>query len=111
MQVDMRHDSVLITCGALGLHHVQATQASSFHIVIDLAAILSVPSRTLSKGESDFIVSMLAAVEWLSVLVRLALEDIVHTHMWKDARSPWPLSQQSRSHQRKVPQKERASLD
>ena len=40
MQVDMRPDRVLITCEALGLHHVQATQASSSHIVIDLAASL-----------------------------------------------------------------------
>ena len=53
MQLDMRPDRVLITCEALGLHHVQATQTSSSHIVIDLAAILSVPSRTLSKSESD----------------------------------------------------------
>ena len=54
MQLDMRPDRVLITCEALGLHHVQATHASSSHIVIDLAAILSVPSRTLSNGESDY---------------------------------------------------------
>ena len=39
MQVDMRPDRVLITCEALGLHHVQATQSSSFHIVFDLAAM------------------------------------------------------------------------
>ena len=49
MQLGMRPDRVLITCEALGLHHVQATQASSSHIVIDLAAIISVPSRTLSN--------------------------------------------------------------
>ena len=54
MQLDMRLDGVLITCAALGLHHVQATQSSSSHIVIDLAVVLSVPSRTLSTGESDF---------------------------------------------------------
>ncbi len=54
MQLDMRPDRVLIPCEALGLRHVQATQASSSHIVIDLAAIISVPSRTHSKGESDF---------------------------------------------------------
>ena len=54
MQLDMRPYRVLITCEALGLHHVQATQASSTHTVVYLAAILSVPSRTLSKSESDF---------------------------------------------------------
>ena len=37
------------------LHQVQATQALSSHIVIDLTAILSVPSRTLSKSESGFL--------------------------------------------------------
>ena len=51
MQLDMRLDRVLITCEALGLQHVKATQASSSHIVIDLAAILTVPSCTLSTGE------------------------------------------------------------
>ena len=55
MQLDMRPDRVLITCEALCLHHLQATQASSSHIVIDIAAILSVPSRTLSKSESNFL--------------------------------------------------------
>jgi hypothetical protein len=40
MQLDMRLDRVLITREALGLHIVQATQASSSHIVIDPAAIL-----------------------------------------------------------------------
>ena len=50
----MRPDRFLITCEALGLRHVQATQASSSHIVIHLAAILRVPSRTLSNSESDF---------------------------------------------------------
>ena len=53
MKLSMHPDRVLITCEALDLHHVQATQASSSHIVIDLAAIFSVPSRTLSKCESD----------------------------------------------------------
>ena len=47
MQLDMRPDRVLITCEALGLHHVQATQSSSSHMVIDLVAILSVPSHAL----------------------------------------------------------------
>ena len=54
MKLDMRPDRVLIACEALGLHHAQATQASSSHIVIDLVVVLSVPSRTLSNGESDF---------------------------------------------------------
>ena len=54
MQLDMRPARVLITCEVVGLHHVQATQSSSSHIVIDLAAILSVHLRTLSKGENDF---------------------------------------------------------
>ena len=51
MQLDMRPDRVVITCEALVLNHVQATQASSSHIVIDLAAfvVAGVPSRTLSK--------------------------------------------------------------
>ena len=55
MQLDMRPDRVLISCEALGLRHVQATQASSSHIAIDLAVILSVPSRTLSNSESVFV--------------------------------------------------------
>jgi len=54
MKFDMQLDRVLITCDALGLHHVQATQASSSHIVTDLAAIQGVPFRTLSNSESDF---------------------------------------------------------
>ena len=54
MQLDMRPDRVLITREALVFHHVQANKASSSHIVIDLVAILSVPSRTLPKCESDF---------------------------------------------------------
>ena len=39
MQLDMRIDRVLVMCEALCLHHVQATQASSSHIVIDLASM------------------------------------------------------------------------
>ena len=54
MQLDMRPDSVLITCEALRLRHVQATQASSSHIVIGLASILRVPSCTLSNSDIDF---------------------------------------------------------
>ena len=54
MHLDMRPVRVLISCEARGLHCVQATQASSSHIVIDLAAIRRVPSRTLSNNESDF---------------------------------------------------------
>ena len=50
----MRLDRVLTTCEALGLRHVQATQALSSHIVIDLATSLRVPSRTLSNSENDF---------------------------------------------------------
>ena len=53
MQLDMSHDHGLASCEALGLHHVQATQASSSLIVIYLAAIRRVPSRTLSTSESD----------------------------------------------------------
>ena len=52
MQFDMRLDRVLTTCEALGLHHVQATQSSSSHIVVDLVATQRAPSRTLPK--SDF---------------------------------------------------------
>ena len=52
MQLDVRSDCVLISCEALGLHGVQATQqASSSHIVIDLAAIRRIPSRRLSTSE------------------------------------------------------------
>jgi len=54
MQLDMQLDRVLVTCEALGLLHVQATQASSSHIVIELVAIQRAPSRTLSNSESDF---------------------------------------------------------
>ena len=53
IKLDMRPDRVLILCEALGLHRVQATQASSSHIVIDLATIRKVPSRRLSAYESD----------------------------------------------------------
>ena len=49
MQLDTRPDSVLITCEALGLRHVQATQASSFHNVIGLVALLRVPSHAFSS--------------------------------------------------------------
>ena len=45
MRLDMRPDNVLITCEALGFNHVQATQSSSSHIVVDLVAILRVPAR------------------------------------------------------------------
>ena len=100
MLLDMRPDRVLITCEALGLHHAQATQASSSHIVMDLAAILSVPSRTLSDGESDFLVSLLATVRWLLAHFLRALDDFVCT---LDARSQQLLLQQRRSHQRTVP--------
>ena len=54
IQLDMRPDRVLISCEALGLHSVQATQASSSHFVIDLAAIRKIPARRLSTSESDF---------------------------------------------------------
>ena len=47
---DMRPDRILITCAALGLHNVQATQASSSHIVLDIVSVLSVLVRTLSKS-------------------------------------------------------------
>ena len=56
----MQTDRVLITCEALGLHHVQATQASSSHIVIDLVALLRVPSRTCSNSESVFFLRFFA---------------------------------------------------
>ena len=54
MRLDMRPDRVLISREALGLHGVQATQATSSHIVLDLAAIRRIPSRILSTSESDF---------------------------------------------------------
>ena len=38
MKHGMQPDRVLITCEALGLHHVQATQSSSSHVVIYLLA-------------------------------------------------------------------------
>ena len=43
MRLDLHPDRVLITCEALGLHTVQATQAPSSHIVIDLASFLRLP--------------------------------------------------------------------
>ena len=54
MQLDMRLDRVLISCEALGLHCVQATQASSSHIVIDLVAIRRIPPRIISTSERYF---------------------------------------------------------
>ena len=45
MSLDMRPDTVLITCEALALHPVQATQATPSHIEMDLAAIVRVPAR------------------------------------------------------------------
>ena len=63
MQLDMRIDRVLIYCEALGLHHVQATQSLSSHIVIDLSASRRVPASILSTSESDFRVSLLATVK------------------------------------------------
>ena len=50
----MRPDKVLITCEAWGLHHAQATQASSSHIVIDLAAVLRVPARAPYDSDDVF---------------------------------------------------------
>ena len=54
MKLDLRPDGVLITREALGLHQVQATQASSSHIVIDLAAILRVPARAMYNSDDAF---------------------------------------------------------
>ena len=62
MQLDIRPDQVLISCEALGLHCVQAIQASSSHIVIDLAAIRRIPSRILST-RVIFRVALLATVK------------------------------------------------
>ena len=53
MQFDIRLDRVLITCEALGLRSVQATNASSSHIVMCLAALHRVPPRRLSSRECD----------------------------------------------------------
>ena len=52
IKLDMRPDGVLIRCEALGLHHVQAAQSSSSHIVIDIAALLPVPARMPSNCEN-----------------------------------------------------------
>ena len=49
----MRPDRVLITCEALSLHHVQATQSSSAHIVIDLATLKCVLAGATSNYETD----------------------------------------------------------
>ena len=54
MKLDMRPDGVLITCEALGFHRVQATQASSSHIVIDLAAILRALARASHNSYDTF---------------------------------------------------------
>ena len=53
-KLDMQPDRVLITCEGLGLHHVQVTQASSSHIIIDIVALQRVLSRTFSNSGSDF---------------------------------------------------------
>ena len=54
MILHMRPDEDLITCEALGLHHAQATQASSSHIVIELAAIFRVPARASNNSDDAF---------------------------------------------------------
>ena len=59
MKWHMRPDGVLTTCEALRLHHAQATQASPSHIVLDLAAILSVPARA-SDNNADVCPSFFA---------------------------------------------------
>ena len=64
MQLDMRPDCVLTTCEALGFYLVQATQASSSHIVIDLVALCCVLARALYNSNDDFVVSLLATVSW-----------------------------------------------
>ncbi len=53
VKLDMPPDHVLITCEALGVHHIRATQASSSHIVCDLASLQCKPSRTCSNRETD----------------------------------------------------------
>ena len=63
INLDMRPDRVLITCEAFGLHHVQATQASSSHIVIVLAVVQCVPARATSNSESNCIGSFVGDSE------------------------------------------------
>ena len=53
MQLGMRLDRILITCEALGLHHVQATATSSSHILIGLTSLKCVFARILFNRESD----------------------------------------------------------
>ena len=53
MRLDLHPDRVLITCEALGLHTVQATQAPSSHIVIDLASIVKAPVSASNYGNDD----------------------------------------------------------
>ena len=50
----MRPDCVLIACEALGLYHEQATQASSKHIVIYLAALFRVLACEPCNYDDDF---------------------------------------------------------
>ena len=90
MQLDTRTDLVLITCEARGLHHVQATQSSSSHIVIDLAAILHVPSRTLCNCESDFLCFFAGDSEMALGTCPACAADIDRTLMQKDARTQRP---------------------
>ena len=54
MKLDLRPDGVLITREALGLHRAHATQASSSHIVMDLAAILRAPARAPCTSDDAF---------------------------------------------------------
>ena len=49
----MRPDRVLIACEAPGLFRVRATQASSSHSVIDLAALFRVPARASCNHDDD----------------------------------------------------------
>ena len=55
ISLGMRPDRVLITCEVVGLHHVQATIASSSHIVIVLVAILRVPASASYNSDDVFL--------------------------------------------------------
>ena len=54
MTLDMRLDRVMITYESLGVHHVQATQSASSHIVIESDSLQRVPSRSFSNSGSGF---------------------------------------------------------
>ena len=54
MKMDLRPDCAPIACEALRIYHVKTTQASSSHIVSDLAAWFRVPARASCNYDDAF---------------------------------------------------------